>query len=70
MKAKLVYKNKLKEGYKYSFNIVELDEANKGEYYQIVYDRKISLPTIIEEEDSVFGNIKENIIRRTQIDGV
>lgn len=70
MKAKLVYKNKLKEGYKYSFNVVELDEANKGEYYQIVYDRKISLPTIIEEEDSVFGNIKENIIRRTQIDGV
>ncbi|WP_155890518.1 glycosyltransferase family 2 protein [Lachnobacterium bovis] len=70
MMAELVYKQEMDDGYKYSFNIVELDEKNKGEYFQIVYDRDITLPSVIEDEDSIFGNIRENIIRRTQLEEI
>ncbi|SFG50782.1 cellulose synthase (UDP-forming) [Lachnospiraceae bacterium C7] len=64
MMAKLVNKRKLDDKYKYSFNITELDDENMGEYYQIVYDRDPSLPDIIEERDSIFGDIKMNLMKR------
>lgn len=52
------------KGYKYSFKITDIDEANKKEYFQIIYDRQHSLPQIISRKSSVYGDISSNIARR------
>ena len=67
VKAKLVYFSKENDEFKYAFEIEELDDVNKGEYYQIVYDRHPSLPDKIEVMDSAFADVKENIERRKNI---
>ncbi|MCR5101651.1 MAG: glycosyltransferase [Butyrivibrio sp.] len=67
VKAKLVYFVQEQDEYKYSFTIVGLDEPNKGEYFQIVYDRHPTLPDKIEHKDSAFLDVKENIEKRRRI---
>lgn len=64
VEARLVYFREHEEGYLYAFAIEELNQENKGEYYQMVYDRHPSLPEKIEKTDSVFFDVKENIERR------
>lgn len=64
MKAKIVHVNELVNQWKYSFQITELNEPDKGEYYQIVYDREPSLPDKIEKNTSVFEEMKVNLKKR------
>lgn len=65
MKLKIASVSRLKTGgHKYCFAITEIDEANKKEYYQIVYDRNHSLPTTISRKSSVYGDISSNIKER------
>ena len=47
--------------YRYSFVITELDEKNKSEYYQLIYDREPSLPRFTAKNDSVFANLSDNL---------
>ena len=54
--------------YRYSFAITELDEENKSQYYQLIYDREPSLPSFTAKEDSVFANLSDNFEGR--IEGV
>lgn len=54
--------------YRYSFVITELDEENKSQYYQLIYDREPSLPSFTAKEDSVFANLSDNFEGR--IEGV
>ena len=56
------------KGYQYSFVITDLDENNKSEYYQLIYDREPSLPSYTSKHDSVFANISDNFSGR--IDGI
>lgn len=67
IKGKLVYFEQDGDEYKYSFSIAELEEPDKGEYYQIVYDRHPSLPDRIETKDSAFFDVKQNIEKRKKI---
>lgn len=64
VKGKLVYFVKEGDVYKYSFVIQDLGEPDKGEYYQMVYDRHPSLPDRIETRDSAFFDVKQNIEKR------
>lgn len=64
MQAKLVHVKEEEGAWKYSFQITELTEPDKGEYYQIVYDREPSLPNKIEKTDSVFEEVKVNLKKR------
>ncbi|MCQ2523794.1 MAG: glycosyltransferase [Lachnospiraceae bacterium] len=54
--------------YKYSFMITDISEEDKSQYFQIIYDREPSLPSITDHNDSIFDNLSNNINRR--IDGV
>ena len=67
VKGKLVYFVQDGDEYKYSFAIEEIGEPDKGEYYQIVYDRHPSLPDKIETKDSAFFDVKQNIEKRKKI---
>jgi cellulose synthase (UDP-forming) len=49
---------------RYSFQITDISEKDKAEYYQIIYDRKPSLPEYTENNDSVFGSISDNLSKR------
>ena len=64
VKAKIVHASKRKKSWKYSFEIISIDEYNKAEYFQLVYDREPSLPNKIEKTDSIFSNVKDNIKNR------
>ena len=50
--------------YKYSFQIIELDEESKKTYMQIVYDREHTLPKTISRSSSIYGDIASNIMGR------
>lgn len=52
------------QGWRYSFKIVEMEEADKRQYFQIVYDRRHTLPVIITETLSVLDDFSLNVDRR------
>lgn len=67
--AKVAYVQKLENEmkWKYSFKITEIDDLNKDEYYQIVYDREPSLSDKIEENVSIFDDLFLNIAGRSDL---
>lgn len=70
--AKLVYATDYAESesgerkYRYSFIITDLDEANKSQYYQLIYDREPSLPSFTDKNDSLFANLADNFAGRVE----
>ncbi|MGN0352648.1 MAG: glycosyltransferase family 2 protein [Roseburia sp.] len=70
MKAQIVHVETYQDGWKYCFHITELDENNKKEYFQIVYDREPSLPDKLDENASVFGDFRNNLKERGRKAGV
>ncbi len=54
--------------WKYCMSITEMDEENKKEYLQIIYDREHTLPKTLSDNSTYFGDIIKNISRRN--DGV
>ena len=52
--------------WQYGFVIEEMDEENKRQYCQILYDRPHSLPTKFKENASVVDDINTNLMRRTR----
>ena len=59
-------KGKKTTEWQYGFVIVEMDEHNKRQYYQILYDRPHSLPKKFKADASVFDDINTNLMRRTR----
>lgn len=57
-----------KKIYRYSFQITNISEKDKAEYYQIIFDRAPSLPEFTEKSDSAFASISDNLSER--INGV
>lgn len=58
--------SRTKEGYKYSMKITDMDEENKREYIEMVYDRVHTLPKKISVRSSIFGDIASNINKRAK----
>lgn len=65
MKMKLVQIMDTKDNnYKYCFVVDSIEEKDKREYFQIIYDREHSLPKTISAKSSLYGDIAVNIKRR------
>lgn len=56
-----------KDGWQYRFIITSLEEKDRREYYQLVYDRKHSYPTKMRKGLSIYSDFYNNINKR--IDG-
>ena len=71
-KAKVVYVQKIegKMQWKYSFKIIDIDDLNKDEYYQIVYDREPSLTSITSKDAGVFEDLLLNIAGRSELNSI
>lgn len=52
--------------YRYSFIITDLDEKNKSQYFQLIYDREPSLPSFTDKNDSIFANLSDNFASRIE----
>ena len=52
--------------WQYGFIIEEMDEENKRQYFQILYDRPHSLPSQFKANSSIFDDINTNLMRRTR----
>ena len=66
MNAKCIHVIKKDDGWKYGVQITQLDEENKAEYYQIVYDRHHSLATAMSTSIGMIDDIFINIQSRTE----
>ena len=59
-----VAKDKKNNIWKYSFEIVSMDENNKKQYMQLIFDREHTLPKKISVTSSVYGDVLMNITGR------
>lgn len=64
MKAKCVHVEKKEDGWKYGVQITQLEDVNKDEYFQIVYDRHHSLATTMGTSIGMVDDIFLNISSR------
>ena len=64
LNASVVYFTNEGNGFKYAFVIENIDDANKREYLNIIYDREPTLPKVIEVSSSIFGELSSNIHSR------
>ena len=63
-KAAVVYFANYRNDFKYAFEITDIDDENKRNYLNIIYDREPTLPEKVEDDASVFGEISANIHKR------
>lgn len=65
-RGKAILKNvvETRQGWEYRFFITHLDEKDRREYYQIVYDRVHSYPTKMRKGLSIYGDFYNNINKR------
>ncbi len=53
--------------WKYCVVVSEMDEKNRQEYLQIIYDREHTLPKKLSKNSSYFGDIVKNLSKRTEV---
>ncbi|WP_242967881.1 glycosyltransferase [Tepidibacter mesophilus] len=63
-KAKIVHVDRIKKQWKFSFYICEIKELEKKQLLQIIYDRKPSLPQVLDTDGSTFEDLKINTFKR------
>jgi cellulose synthase (UDP-forming) len=65
MKCMVVHVDPLSgKGWRYSFKVMEIDEANQREYSQIIYDRPHSLPVRISDNVTMLDDFRSNVEKR------
>lgn len=62
--ASLIYTSQVGDGWKYSFRITQMDEPQRVQYSQILYDREPSLPRTTAKHLSLFDDLAINIQKR------
>jgi cellulose synthase (UDP-forming) len=65
-KAKIVHVTNIKKEWKYSFQISEVEENEKKQLLQIIYDRVPSLPQLLDKDVSTFEDLKINTFKRVE----
>lgn len=65
--AKLAYAKQREGKWYYAVTLTPIDEENKRQYFQLVYDRPHSLPLETDPWSTVTDDIKRNILRRLHI---
>lgn len=56
-------------GWKYCLHITEMDEKNRREYFQIVFDRMHTLPNSISDKLTIYDDFNLNVRHRVEHDG-
>lgn len=64
LKGKVVYVKKANQGWMYAMTVEPIDEQNKSQYMQIIYDRNHSLPIEIDLWSTAYDDIVRNISLR------
>ena len=64
LSAKIVYVKNMNNKWYYALSVEPIDESNKRQYFQLIYDRKHSLPMKTDAWSSISDDIKRNIERR------
>lgn len=62
--GKIVYVNQVKDKWKYAFIIKKIKEDNYRELLNIIHDRVPDMPTYISKDNSIFGDIRINILKK------
>lgn len=62
--GKIVYVKEHRDGWQYSAKITPVDEANKRQYMQIIYDRTHTLPMQMDMWITAYDDILRNIRKR------
>ncbi len=62
--AKIVYVKQAGDQWRYAVTVVPIDEANKRQYFQFIYDRLHSLPMTIDKWSTIPDDIRRNVKRR------
>ncbi len=62
--AYIVHVDEVDITWKYAFAIEEISDENKKPYLHIIYDREPTLPKTIENHNSVFDDVRINIMKR------
>ncbi|WP_294372942.1 glycosyltransferase [uncultured Clostridium sp.] len=64
--AEIVYVVQIKDKWKYAMKICNIDDYNYKQLLGIVYDRVSGLPDIIENNNSIFDDIRINLLERSK----
>ncbi|WP_317855300.1 glycosyltransferase family 2 protein [Chakrabartyella piscis] len=62
--GKTVYVKRVYQNWHYAMEIETIDEANKRQFMQLIYDRAHSLPKETDKWNSVFDDMKRNVLNR------
>lgn len=63
-KGQVVQVSEVKEKWKYALKVSEIDDVNFKQLLAIIYDREPTLPKYIEKNNSIFDDIRINILNR------
>lgn len=66
LKGQVVQVSKIEDHWKYSFKLIDVDENNFKNLLSITYDREPSLPKNLDENSSIFDDIRVNILTRNK----
>lgn len=62
--AKIIHVGQAGEQWKYAMEIQEIDDHNLKQLLRILYDRVPELPKIVEMNNSIFDDIRINVLKR------
>ena len=62
--AKIIHVGQVGEQWKYAMEIQEIDDHNLKQLLRILYDRVPELPKIVEMNNSIFDDIRINVLKR------
>lgn len=60
----IVYVKQLEDSWRYAVHVEPIDDENKRQYMQLIYDRNHSLPTEMDPWSSISDDLQRNIARR------
>ncbi|RII35433.1 glycosyltransferase [Clostridium chromiireducens] len=63
-KGQIVQVSEIRESWKYALKISEIDDSNLKKLLSLIYDREPTLPKYIEKNNSIFDDIRINILSR------
>ncbi len=62
--GKILYVKRQKDGWRYSATVQPVDEENRRQYMQIIYDRIHSLPKQMNLWDTAYDDMLRNVLKR------
>ncbi|URZ16495.1 glycosyltransferase [Clostridium felsineum] len=64
--AEVVHVDRLQDKWKYAFKIIDISEENYKQLLYVIYDRPPVLPKYISKSNSIFDDIRLNVLTRSK----